>query len=63
MPMDFQKEKLLYTVRDIALMLGVGENAIRNHIFRKSGFLPEPIRATGSKKVCWGSSSKDISGP
>jgi len=48
--MDVQK--MLYTIRDIANMLGVSENAIRQHLFRKTGFLPEPIRLA-TKKLLW----------
>lgn len=44
--------KILYTIRDIAMMLGVSENAIRQHLFRKTGFLPEPIRLS-TKKLLW----------
>ena len=47
-----QLQKMLYTIRDIAIMLGVSENAIRQHLFRQTGFLPEPIRLA-TKKLIW----------
>ena len=46
------RQKMLYTIRDIAAMLGVSENAIRQHIFRQTGFLPIPIRLS-TKKLIW----------
>ena len=46
------RQKMLYTIRDIAAMLGVSENAIRQHIFRQTGFLPHPIRLA-TKKLVW----------
>lgn len=50
--LESEKNKLLYTIRDIAGMLGVSENAIRQHLFRKTGFLPEPIRLA-TRKIVW----------
>lgn len=52
MESKLQKEKLLYTVKDLAQMLDIGENAIRNHLFRKTGLLPEPI-SVSCRKIFW----------
>ena len=47
-----QKEKILFTVQDVAQMMGMSDSAIRMHLFRKTGFLPEPIHV-GTKKLVW----------
>ena len=52
MDSKLRKEKILYDIRDMAEMLNVGENAIRNHVFRRTGLLPSPIR-TQSRKLYW----------
>jgi predicted DNA-binding transcriptional regulator AlpA len=49
---DLEKAKILYTVQDVAQMMGMSDSAIRMHLFRKSGFLPAPIRV-GTKKLIW----------
>ena len=49
---EFQKEKILYTVQDLAQMMGMSDSAIRMHLFRRTGFLPEPIHI-GTKKLVW----------
>ena len=50
--MNFQKEKLLYTVSDVAQMMGMSDSAVRMHLWRQTGFLPEPIRM-GTKRLVW----------
>ena len=52
MKTDLEKEKILYTVQDVAQMMGMSDSAIRMHLFRQSGFLPTPIRV-GTKKMIW----------
>ena len=49
---QYEKSKILYTIRDLALMIGISDNAIRQHIFRRTGFLPEPIRI-GTRQLLW----------
>lgn len=49
---DLGKSKILYTVQDVAQMMGMSDSAIRMHLFRKTGFLPTPIRV-GTKKLIW----------
>lgn len=49
---DLEKAKILYTVQDVAQMMGMSDSAIRMHLFRQSGFLPTPIRV-GTKKLVW----------
>ena len=49
---SLQKEKLLYTVFDIAQMLRTSDSAVRMHLSRKTGLLPEPIRI-GTKRLVW----------
>ncbi len=49
---DLEKAKILYTVQDVAQMMGMSDSAIRMHLFRQSGFLPTPIRV-GTKKMIW----------
>lgn len=49
---SLQKEKILFTVQDVAQMMGMSDSAIRMHLFRKTGFLPEPIHV-GTKKLVW----------
>ena len=49
---SLQKEKILYTVQDVAQMMGMSDSAIRMHLFRKTGFLPAPI-SIGTKKLFW----------
>ena len=50
--MPLQKEKLLYTTPDIAQMLNMSDSAVRMHLHRKTGLLPEPLR-TGTKRLVW----------
>jgi hypothetical protein len=45
-------QKILFSVRDVALMCDVSEAAVRMHITRRTGFLPEPIK-TGTKRLYW----------
>lgn len=52
MNLAMQKEKILYSVRDLAAMIDTSESAIRMHLFRKTGFIPEPIK-TGGKRLFW----------
>ena len=47
-----EHERILYTVSDIAGMLGISDAAVRMHVFRRTDFLPEPIRA-GTKRLVW----------
>ncbi len=47
-----QKEKILYTVQDVAQMMGISDSAIRMHLWRQTGFLPEPLRL-GTKRLVW----------
>jgi len=49
---SIQKEKILFTVQDVARMMGMSDSAIRMQLFRKTGFLPEPIRL-GTRKLIW----------
>lgn len=46
------KEKILYTVQDLAQMTGLSDSAVRMHVFRKTTFLPEPLRI-GTKRLVW----------
>ena len=50
--MEIKKEKILYSVQDVASVCGVSEAAVRMHVYRRSGFLPEPIRS-GTKRLYW----------
>lgn len=52
MNLTMQKEKILYSVRDLAAMTDTSESAIRMHLYRKTGFIPEPIK-TGGKRLFW----------
>ena len=52
MNLSLQKEKILFTVQDVAQMMGMSDSAIRMHLFRKTGFLPAPI-SIGTKKLFW----------
>jgi len=45
-------ERILYTVSDISSMLGISDSAVRMHVFRKTAFLPEPLRI-GTKRLVW----------
>ena len=45
-------ERILYTVSDISKMLGISDSAVRMHVFRKTAFLPEPLRI-GTKRLVW----------
>ena len=47
-----EKDRILYTVSDVAQMLGISDSAIRMHVFRKTSFLPEPLRI-GTKRLLW----------
>lgn len=49
---DPSSQKILYSVRDVSLMCDVSEAAVRMHITRRTGFLPEPIK-TGTKRLYW----------
>ena len=50
--MEIKKEKILCSVQDVASMCGTSESAVRMHVWRRSGFLPEPIK-TGTKRLYW----------
>ena len=52
MKTDLPAQKILFSVRDVALMCDVSEAAVRMHILRRTGFLPEPIK-TGTKRLYW----------
>ena len=45
-------ERILYTVSDISSMLGISDSAVRMHVFRRTAFLPEPLRM-GTKRLVW----------
>lgn len=49
---DPSPQKILFSVRDVALMCDVSEAAVRMHVIRRTGFLPEPIK-TGTKRLYW----------
>ena len=49
---DPSPQKILFSVRDVALMCDISEAAVRMHITRGTGFLPEPIK-TGTKRLYW----------
>ena len=49
---DPSPQKILFSVRDVARMCDVSEAAVRMHITRRTGFLPEPIK-TGTKRLYW----------
>jgi hypothetical protein len=49
---DPSPQKILYSVRDVALICDVSEAAVRMHVIRRTGFLPEPIK-TGTRRLYW----------
>lgn len=49
---SLQKEKILFTVQDIAHELSMSDSAIRMHVHRRTGLLPEPIQV-GTRKLFW----------
>ncbi len=52
MEYSLPKEKLLYTVQDIANELSMSDSAIRMHVHRRTGLLPEPMHV-GTRKLFW----------